>query len=845
MTRPATHRLTDLHPVSREAVAAVDADPGTATKMLVTGGLGTGKSAVLAALRASFRAAGRRVLSRPLPPDELVAAATVVDDAHLLDDADLDRLAELVADPAATVVVAAQPLAHFPALRRLVTALERENPAVALGPLSPVEVGRIATAMLGEPAAPEFVRLLMSATAGLPFLLRPALTAAGDGAGAVTQAARFALIERVRRLEEPLLDTLLVSSLSFDLGTDDVAAALRMHPESALAAVDRARASGLLEPSHHPGFLRTVHDGIAQISGAARHHEIEASLVTSQIELSSLTADLALRMAEHGLQDERLAAALTNLAARTRGHPSRAARLYRAAADAGAMASSSHLADALALTGDCASAGRLADDLLTSEDSGERAVAVRIAASIALHDGSAAQANDLFRWLGSVPDAEIGAAAAIAAMAAGDAAAARSTADTPVAGPPTSTARAARSLTEGLVMTLDQPYPVAVARLGQSIGGDGGQAGVMPDTAAALVTLAALHGGDPVRARSVIGRAVRHDGQPDLTDATFTMHRHRLLLGWAMMQDGQLQAASAAVANMTNPDNAPLHRRDALWAAALRTAIARRTGDSGAMQKHWYSAMEVIADYSVDLFVLLPIGELWIAAARMRLVDQLRHTLDDAFALLGGLGDPVLWSVPLHWAGVHAGILAKSPDAVAPHGQALTAAAQSALFAKALSTAGRTWLRVLANHVDVDEVTAAARSLAQFGHTWDATRLASQAALQTTDPRASQAMLQLARDLKQSVVSTELLAPPEPSDRVAVAAPLIAPPRPAAAQLSDREREVAALLLDGLPYRDIGAQLFISAKTVEHHVARIRRRLGAESRSEMLSMLRAVLAPST
>ena len=35
--------------------------------------------------------------------------------------------------------------------------------------------------------------------------------------------------------------------------------------------------------------------------------------------------------------------------------------------------------------------------------------------------------------------------------------------------------------------------------------------------------------------------------------------------------------------------------------------------------------------------------------------------------------------------------------------------------------------------------------------------------------------------------------------------------------------------------------LFISAKTVEHHVARIRRRLGAESRSEMLSMLRAML----
>lgn len=833
--------MTDLHPVARDAVAAVDADPGAPIKLLVTGGIGAGKSTVLTVVRASLRAAGRQVLSRPPQAGESGPAVTVVDDAHLLDAAELDRLTELVADPTAAVVVAAQPLAHYPALRRLATALERENPAVALGPLSPVEVGRVATAILGEPAGPELVRLLISATAGLPFLLRPALAAAGDGAAAVRQAVGFTLTERLRRLEEPLRDTLLVSSLSFDLGPDDVAAALQMSSDVALTAVDQVRAGGLIEPSHPAVFLRAVHDGIAQNAGAARHHEIELSVLTSQLELDTLTADLALRMAEHGLRDERLAAALTDLAARTRGRPSHAARLYRAAADAGATALSAHLADALALTGDCASAARLADELLTSQDPSERAAAVRIAASVALHDGSAAQANDLFRWLGPAPDAVTGAAATISAMAAGDAAAARATVDTSIAGPPTSTARAARSLTEGLVLTLDQPYPVALARLGQSISADSGQTGVTPDTAAALVTLAALHGGDPVRARSVIGRAVRNDGQPDLTDAIFVTHRHRLLLGWAHMLDGQLHAASAAV-----PESgaARLHRRDALWAAALQTAIARRSGDIGAMQKHWYSAMEVLAEYSVDLFALLPLGELWVAAARMRQIDQLQHTLDEAFTLLTGLGDPLLWSVPLHWAGVHAGILANSPDAVAPHGQALTAAAPHALFAKTLATAGRTWLRVLADHVDIEEVTAAARALAQFGQTWDATRLAGQAALQTSDPRASQAMLQLARDLKQSAAGAELPTDPIFAGDVPLAASQTVPARRTSAQLSDREREVAELLLNGLPYRDIGAQLFISAKTVEHHVARIRRRLGAESRSEMLSLLRAMLAPS-
>ena len=78
--------------------------------------------------------------------------------------------------------------------------------------------------------------------------------------------------------------------------------------------------------------------------------------------------------------------------------------------------------------------------------------------------------------------------------------------------------------------------------------------------------------------------------------------------------------------------------------------------------------------------------------------------------------------------------------------------------------------------------------------------------------------------------------PPASGDARATAAAT-----PAWTRLSDREREVAELVLQGMPYRDIGARLLISAKTVEHHVARIRRRLGAESRSEMLSMLRALL----
>jgi DNA-binding CsgD family transcriptional regulator len=113
--------------------------------------------------------------------------------------------------------------------------------------------------------------------------------------------------------------------------------------------------------------------------------------------------------------------------------------------------------------------------------------------------------------------------------------------------------------------------------------------------------------------------------------------------------------------------------------------------------------------------------------------------------------------------------------------------------------------------------------------------LASQAALQTPDGRISGAMLQLARDLK-SGAAEEGVGPESASTDARSSTPSYA-------RLSKKEVEVAKLVLLGMPYKGIGEQLLISPKTVEHHVARIRRRIGAESRSEMLSMLRAMLTP--
>lgn len=793
----------EIHPAARAAVRDLANAATVPVKALLSGGIGTGKTTVLHAARNALSDAGLAVLTR-LRGDDPPDAALVIDDAQLLSDSELHLLTERAADPRSTVVAAAEPQEHHPALRAFTTAIERNRPRISLTPLPVAEH-------------------LVDCTAGLPFLIH----AVTDGPQPAARAAQIALLERLRRLDEPTLDTLLIMSLTLDFGAADVAAALGLSATDALRLADRARGSGLTEPAHPPAFLQSVHNTVAQIVGNARHHEVETSLLRSQLEISTVSMDFALRLAEHGLHDERVASILAHEAAKVSGDSTQQARLYRAAVDAGAKGLTSRLADALARTGDCTGATALADRLLASSDSTERAAAVRIAASVATHDGNASQAAELFGWLGPYPDAVVGASAAIVFTAVGDVASAQAALRLEDAGPPTTAARTSRSLAEGLLLTIDQPYPAAMAKLGQAIAAEHTMNEAMPDSPAALITLAAIHGGDPVRARSAIGRALRSGG-----DGMFAP-RHLLLSGWIKMQDGQLPSAGADVAAVgTN-----LHRRDALWAAALQTAIARRSGDTGALQKHWYAAMEVLAECSVDLFVLLPLGELWVAAARMRHVDQLQHALNQAFSLLDSLGSPALWSVPLHWAGVHAGILANSPESVAPHGQALSSAQSS--VARALSGAGRTWLRVLAGQVDADEVIAAARALSHVGLTSDATRLAGQAALQTPDGRVSGAMLQLARDLKLGVGASE--APNEPVAESPAGAPPL-PRQPAAGSpLSEREREVAELLLLGMPYRDIGSQLFISAKTVEHHVARIRRRLGANSRSEMLSMLRAML----
>ena len=123
----------------------------------------------------------------------------------------------------------------------------------------------------------------------------------------------------------------------------------------------------------------------------------------------------------------------------------------------------------------------------------------------------------------------------------------------------------------------------------------------------------------------------------------------------------------------------------------------------------------------------------------------------------------------------------------------------------------------------------------QAGQRWDALGCPYEAAVaragsgaEAVQRRAHKELLELGANAAAAAVAREL--------RKRGTASLPRGPRPATrenpAQLTARELDVLALVADGLRNRDIAERLFVSTKTVEHHVASILGKLGARTRGE-------------
>lgn len=263
-----------------------------------------------------------------------------------------------------------------------------------------------------------------------------------------------------------------------------------------------------------------------------------------------------------------------------------------------------------------------------------------------------------------------------------------------------------------------------------------------------------------------------------------------------------------------------LCQRDRLLLASLEAAIARRSGDTSRIRAAWKRAEEalirpstswLLADFFVELL-----------ACGTRLGDSRRvEPIVDAL-VEQGLALPAEGPGPVgaHWLRLQVAIAAEDLDTVIATADLLTACKPTDPRSLARIAAGGAWASVMLREANEGEIVRVAELLSAVGDGWEASRLLGQAALDEADPKAARRLLELAR-----TTATEHVDESGGEGLSALG-------------LSEREAEVALLVSEGRTHKEVGAQLYISPKTVEHHVAKIRQKLGASSRAELLSIIR-------
>ncbi|WP_344720225.1 helix-turn-helix transcriptional regulator [Pseudonocardia yunnanensis] len=876
-------------PVARRLVREAAAAGAGVRRVDIIATGGHGKTVLLEAMSGAFRDAGVAVRHDvPAPGDPLAPdTALLVDDTHLLSPAELDRLAEVAAAPHGYVVVAHRPWPRPAGTAALGATLAVSRPPVVLDALDRAGVSVRAGLLLGsrpgtpEHAPAELVDQVLVQTAGSPALVDRLLTALVEQAG--PDRTRIGTPSRppagllaqlgyaVQSLGPGVRGLLLARALGASLEAEVLVPLLGLPDGDGAAQLDEfveaARAAGLLTADGMAVPL--VSAAVLAHTPQASHVEMRRALAEIELNRGGNVLAAARGLLAAGASGARVAAVFTAAAeeALRTGAPA-AGEYFEAAVRAGspALELAARRAEAAMLAGDLDLALAQADQVLSDPGQAPPADAVRagtVAAAVLARRGMLARSAELYRWMGS---ASMGSAAVLsvpALIGTGALDEAREVLRGPARAPgapprpPTLLAGAEELMAKGVYDSVAGSPTAALSQLTRaaSLLESSNRAALLPDTPAALAALVAVHCGELDVAQSVLERAVRV-GLGGRSAAT----RHRLLLGWIALFRGATTAARSAL-TAVSPPGAQLEPRDEFLAAALEVALTRRTGDLASLMPAWGRAREAIVRHPVDLFVLQQLGELSIAATRLREPSWVRPHLDEAAELLASLGDPGLWAAPLAWSGLQAAILAESREAAMRHAAALEAAAGASRYTAAMATAAPHWVRLLDSEVDATAVEAAARGLHAVGLAWEGGKLAGQAAIRTRDRKAMSTLLSCARALQSSGSAGRAGAEPDivvdadtdtgpagipvtvlttrsgshPADADASSSPGDDGP------LSEREREVAALVLEGLTYKEIGEQLFISAKTVEHHVARMRQRLGSGSRGELFAHLRQIV----
>jgi len=848
------------HPASADSVPIVATEAVEAAwehvirgpgHLLLVGAPGAGKSTTLRAIEERARDAGLPVgwVGPTLDPAATLASGTdpaprlhLLDDAHLLPAESLEELLRRVEEGGGRLVAATRPGAGASGTGAL-PASTRGTRTVVLEAWSEAEVAALLALHPGFPGTPGDI---VVATAALPWLVVDTVEAAaeptaggrpapgGDPTPSGGPVADRHVLRLLREVPDLDADVLLSLAAGYPSHGDPLPPPLRgLDSFEVRRVVDRLWHSGLVGADGVMPVL--VRQSLVRTGPPHRIREMLSELVNDLTGTGADLREIARNLAELGLRDPRVANALAEEAARQVSRdPGAAARLYSAAIEAGGDVASLGVrhAETLALAGDVGAAGDVLSDLPDGESSPR---AVRVGAALAVLSGSPWQAAQIARRAlvdDAVPVGDsVGGCAALALLGVGDLPAAdlllARVADAPRGFTPSPLPEMANAVRLSIGAEADRALP-ALARASTTEVPGRRRPLLLPDTPATLAALVALHVGDLALAESALAEAASASHRPLPVEAS----RVSALRGWICMLSGRYADARVHVEEID-----PRVPRDAPWAWGLRLGLARRQDDVRALTAVWAQARSVLVGHPVDLYSLLPLGEIGLAAARMHEPQLATPIWDEAVALLTALGDPPLWGSPFHWYAVQAAILTDRPDAVAPHARALMAGASSSRMSATLAGAGKVWVSVLARDVDPVGVSDAARALAAVGQAWEGARLAAHGAARAADRKDAALLLECARDLLG----------PSSRARSRDAEPGGGPSAdgPGTLRLTGREREVAHLVLAGLTYQQIGGSLFLSARTVEHHVARIKRRCGARTRSELLERLAVTLSDST
>jgi DNA-binding CsgD family transcriptional regulator len=773
---------------------------------------GYGKTTLLHHLGAIISADGTPVHTTV---DSATDGLLLVDDAHLLDDADLTRVRELANHT--RLVVAARPWPRSAALTELLDLTQDQ----VLAPFDKEQVKACLPAGRRSDTLAEFVH---AETGGVPAFVTRLIQALPSARPEVPVAALAEFGTEFGRLDEDVLTFVLAADAGIGLHLDLLVELLGRDAASVGDIVQAARSTGLISPAG--ALLPIARRAIRTLVPVERRVWMRQRLAELQLARGGQVLAVVRPLLGTGIGGAAAATAFEAAAAEALPvDPALAAKLYEAAVTAGQppLQVAARRAEALALAGDLDGALRLADEVITTEAAAGRRHAAGVAAAALAHRGQLFRSAQLYRWSGTEEGKQL---ATLGLLGIGDLADARELrASVSADGPPTSLSSAITLMAGGLHESVTGTPTTALSMMVRAAGllEPVGRGVLLPDSPAALGALLALHYGELATASSLLDRAVAAGtgGAPLAT-------RHQLLRTWITMLRGNLTAAAEQLKTLSGKHLEP---RDWLFAIAIELGVARRAGDTNTLGRAWLQAGEALLRHPMDLFTILPLGELTVAAARLRDEARLAAHLSQARTLLAGLGEPPLWATPLWWGGLHAAMIADQHDEAEAHVDAMTRAAAKDEQFGMLASAGRCWVELMAGKVDPDAVEDAARGLHAAGFTWDGARLAGRAATRTSDRKAMVRLLDCARLLQGKPVAARRV-PDLPDEKVA-AAPEVT--------LSERELQVAELVVSGMTYKDVGDRLFISAKTVEHHVARMRQRLGASSRSELLSQLRTLV----